>query len=154
MPIRVVFLIAAAAIFFVLPATLDFFADWLWFGEVGYRQVYSTEIGAQAAAGGAAFAIALAWFVVNARIALAAISPAPMSFTTRDGFTVALPTREQIRPLVFILATIASFLIASFASSQWLALLSWWQQVPFGKSDPILGYDAAMYVFTVPVIET
>ena len=26
--------------------------------------------------------------------------------------------------------------------------------MPFGKSDPILGYDAAMYVFTLPVIET
>jgi uncharacterized protein len=153
-PIRAAVIIAAAAIFFVLPATLDFFADWLWFGEVGYRQVYSTGIGAQAATGGAMFVIALAWFVIHARIALAAISPAPLSFTTRDGFTVALPTREQLRPLVFALAAIAAFLIASFASSQWLTLLSWWHQVPFGKSDPILGYDAAMYVFTLPVIET
>ena len=76
-----------------------------------------------------------------------------MSFTTRDGFTVSLPTRDQIRPLVMILATIAAFLIASFASSQWLTLLSWWHQVPFGKSDPILGHDAAMYVFTLPVLE-
>ncbi len=153
MPFRAAFIFAAAAIFFVLPATLDFLADWLWFGEVGYRQVYSTAIGAQALTGAAAFVIALAWFALHARLALAAISPAPMSFTTRDGFTVSLPTRDQIRPLVMILATIAAFLIASFASSQWLTLLSWWHQVPFGKSDPILGHDAAMYVFTLPVLE-
>jgi uncharacterized membrane protein (UPF0182 family) len=152
-PFRAAFIFAAAAIFFVLPATLDFLADWLWFGEVGYRQVYSTAIGAQALTGAAAFVIALAWFALHARLALAAISPAPMSFTTRDGFTVSLPTRDQIRPLVMILATIAAFLIASFASSQWLTLLSWWHQVPFGKSDPILGHDAAMYVFTLPVLE-
>ena len=28
------------------------------------------------------------------------MSPAPMTFTTREGFTVALPTRDQLRPLV------------------------------------------------------
>ena len=58
-----------------------------------------------------------------------------------------------MRPLVMILAAIASFLIASFASSQWMTLLTWWNQVPFGKADPILGYDAAMYVFTLPALE-
>jgi uncharacterized protein len=148
-----VLLIAAAAIFFVLPATLDFLADWLWFGEVGYRQVYSTEIGARATAGVTMFAIALAWLSLHARLALSSISPAPLSFTTREGFTVALPTRDQLRPLVMGLAAIGAFLIASFASSQWMTLLSWWHQVPFGKNDPLLGHDAALYVFTLPALE-
>jgi uncharacterized protein len=148
-----VLLIAAAAIFFVLPATLDFLADWLWFGEVGYRQVYSTEIGARATAGVTMFAIALAWLSLHARLALSSISPAPLSFTTREGFTVALPTRDQLRPLVLGLAAIGAFLIASFASSQWMTLLSWWHQVPFGKNDPLLGHDAALYVFTLPALE-
>jgi uncharacterized membrane protein (UPF0182 family) len=150
---RVVTLVLAAAVFFVLPATLDFFADWLWFGEVGYRQVYSTEITARAVAGAGAFLIAVAWLVLHARLALAAMSPVSSTFTTGDGFAVALPTRDQVRPLVIGLAAIASFLMASFASSQWMTLLSWWYQVPFGKSDPILGHDAAMYVFTLPAIE-
>ena len=46
-----------------------------------------------------------------------------------------------------------SFLIASFASSQWMTLLAWWHQVPFGKADPVLGHDAALYVFTLPALE-
>jgi uncharacterized membrane protein (UPF0182 family) len=150
--IRTVVILLGAAVFFVLPATLDFLADWLWFGEVGYRQIYATEIRARAAAGVASFALALAWFTAHARVALASMSPAPMSFTTRDGFTVSLPTRDQVRPLVMILAAIASFLVASFVSSQWMALLSWWNQVPFGKPDPVLGHDAALYVFTLPVL--
>ena len=58
----VVILLAAAAIFFVLPATLDFLADWLWFGEVGYRQVYSTEITrARRWRGVVSFVVAMAW---------------------------------------------------------------------------------------------
>jgi uncharacterized membrane protein (UPF0182 family) len=152
-PIRVVLLLAAVGILFVVPASLDFLADWLWFGEVGYRQVYSTAITARSVAGALAFVAAFGWFYLNARVALAAISAGPMSFTTREGFTVSLPTREQVRPLVMILAAIGSFLIASFVSSQWMTLLLWWQQVPFGKADPVLGHDAAMYVFTLPLLE-
>ena len=146
-------MIAAAAIFFVLPASLDFLADWLWFGEVGYRGVYSTAISARFTAWVVAFVLAFAWFAGNARLALSAMSPAPLTFTTREGFTVALPTREQVRPLVLLLAAVGSFLIASFASSQWMVLLSWWYQVPFGKVDPVLGHDAALYVFSLPALE-
>ena len=151
--IRILVIVAAAALFFVLPATLDFLADWLWFGEVGYRQVYSTEISARATAGALSFVMALAWLAMNARLAMAAMSPAPMTFQTRDGLSVALPTRAQVQPLLMILAALAAFLVASFVSSQWMTLLSWWHQVPFGKNDPILGYDAAMYIFTLPALE-
>ena len=146
-------MILAGAVFFVLPATLDFFADWLWFGEVGYRAVYSTEITVRAVAGAAAFLVSIAWLAMHARVALAAIPPSPMTFTTRDGFTVALPTRDQVRPLVMLLAAIGSFLLASFISSQWMTVLAWLNQVPFGKNDPILGHDAALYVFTLPALE-
>jgi len=151
--LRALIIIIGAAIFFVLPVTLDFAADWLWFGEVGYQQVYSTEIGARALIAIVMFAAAIAWLAINARLALASMSLAPMSFTTRDGFTVSLPTRDQVRPLVMILAAIASFLVASLASSQWMTLLAWWNQVPFGKADPVLGHDAAFYVFTLPALE-
>ena len=153
MRLRALIIIIGAAIFFVLPVTLDFAADWLWFGEVGYQQVYSTEIGARALIAIVMFAAAIAWLAINARLALASMSLAPMSFTTRDGFTVSLPTRDQVRPLVMILAAIASFLVASLASSQWMTLLAWWNQVPFGKADPVLGHDAAFYVFTLPALE-
>ena len=58
---RVIVLLAAIGLLFVVPATLDFVADWLWFGEVGYRRVYSTEITARGIAGALTFALAFAW---------------------------------------------------------------------------------------------
>ena len=153
MPIRVIVLVAAVGLLFIVPATLDFVANWLWFGEVGYRGVYSTEITVRGVTGAISFALSFAWFALNARMALAAMASAPNSFTTREGFTVSLPSRDQVRPLVMLLAAIGSFLIASFVSSQWMTLLLWWHQVPFGKADPVLGHDAAMYVFTLPALE-
>jgi uncharacterized membrane protein (UPF0182 family) len=151
-PLRAIVLVLAALAFFVLPATVDFLSDWLWFAEVGYRDVYTTELTMRGLLGAGAFAVALAWLAVNIRWALAAISPSPMTFTTREGFTVALPTREQMRPLVLGLAAVVSFLVASFFSSQWMTILSWWNQTPFGAADPLLGHDAAMYVFTLPAL--
>ena len=32
-------------------ATVTFLTDWMWFGEVGYRPVYATELTARAALG-------------------------------------------------------------------------------------------------------
>jgi uncharacterized membrane protein (UPF0182 family) len=150
--LRAVIIIAAGALFFVLPALLDFAANWLWFGEVGYRQLYSTEITARALIAAGAFAVAMAWFTFHARFALAAMSPAPYTVTTREGFTVALPTRDQVRPMMMLAAALGAFLIASLTAGQWMTLLSWWYQVPFGKADPVLGHDAALYVFTLPAL--
>ncbi len=136
-----------------MPALLDFAVDWLWFGEVGYRQVYSTAITAKSITGAITFAIALAWFTVNIRFALQSMAIAPVTFTTREGFTVALPTRDQVRPLVGAVAAIAAFLVASFASNEWMTLLAWLNQVPFAATDPVLGYNAAFYVFSLPALE-
>ncbi len=152
-PLRLVPILIGAALFLGLPATVDFLADWLWFGEVGLRSIYSTEIAAKAGLALGVFVLALAWLGAHVRVALSAISTTPASFTTREGFTVALPTRDQLRPLVLLAAAGVAFLMASLASSQWLAVLSWWQQAPFGSVDPILGLDAAFYVFTLPVLE-
>jgi uncharacterized membrane protein (UPF0182 family) len=33
-----------------------------------------------------------------------------------------------------------------------MTILSWWNQTPFGAADPLLGHDAAIYVFTLPAL--
>ena len=153
MPLRFIVLLLAGALFFFLPLTIDFLTDWMWFGEVGYRDVYSTAISSRAVMAVVAFVIAAVWLMVNMRIALAALSAAPVAFTTREGFTVALPTRDQLRPLVALVVVVAAFLLSSYASSQWMTVLTWWHQTPFGKSDPVLGHDASLYIFTLPALE-
>ncbi|MSO36345.1 MAG: hypothetical protein EXQ54_07955, partial [Acidobacteria bacterium] len=153
MPLRFVLLVLAGALFFFLPLAVDFLTDWMWFGEVGYRDLYSTEIAARASLAVAVFVVAATWLMVHVRVALASISPAPVTFTTREGFSVALPTRDQLRPLVMLAVAVAAFLLSSYASSQWMTVLTWWHQAPFGKSDPVLGHDASLYIFTLPAIE-
>ncbi len=150
---RVIALALIAAVVFVFPPLVEFLTDWLWFGELGYRSVYATELTARAELGLATFAIAFPWLALHLRMALGSLSSAPLTFTTREGLTVALPSREQIRTVVSLIAAVAAFLVSSYGSSQWLPVLSWWHRTPFGIVDPILNYDVGFYIFTLPVIE-
>ena len=153
MRLRALLILAGLAFFFVLPSTTTFFAEWLWFGEVGYQSVFLTSLSAQWGVGIAAFVLALAWLGGHVHYALSAATGAPASFTTREGFTIVLPTRDQLRPLAWIAAALASLLVALYASSQWMTVLAWWHQQPFAAADPVLGRNAAFYVFTLPLLD-
>jgi uncharacterized protein len=140
-------------LFFVLPSVSTFLVDWLWFTEVGYVPVFTTTIARKGLVGSVVFVVAFLWLAGHLRHALRAASAGPASFTTREGFTIVLPTRDQLRPLAMLAAAAGAGLLALWASSQWLTVLSWWYQVPFSTTDPILGRNAGFYVFTLPVLE-
>lgn len=138
--------------FFVVPSLVDFLSDWLWFQEVGYLPVFVTSITARTVVGVVAFLLSFAWLVANLRYALSGLSADPLTMTTPEGFTIVLPTRDQLRPLAVSGAAIVSLLVAGFASSEWMTVLSWQHAVPFGQRDPVLGHDASFYVFTLPLL--
>ncbi len=150
---RVVILILAAIIFFAGPSLVAFATDWLWFGELGYQQVYLTTLRAQGTLFVLAFAIAAVWLTANLRIALASVGDARPVFTTREGLEVALPGRQQMRTIASLVAIVLAVLIGLFASSQWETWLAWRFAVPFGQADPILGRDAGFYVFSLPFFQ-
>jgi uncharacterized membrane protein (UPF0182 family) len=150
---RVLIFAALALIFFVLPSMTSFLVDWLWFGELGYQSVYLTSLTSKSLVGVVAFVVAFTWLAAHLRHALNAASAAPASFTTREGFTIVLPTRDQLRPLALLAAGLAAALVAVFAASEWMTVLSWWHQVAFPAADPILGRNVSFYVFTLPFLD-
>jgi uncharacterized protein len=150
---RLLGFLTLALLFFGLPSLTSIVVDWLWFGEVGYQSVYLTTWYGKSMVGSAVFLIALAWMALHLRHALNAASAAPASFTTREGFTIVLPTRDQLRPLALLAAAGAAALLAMFAASEWLTVLSWWHRTDFPASDPILGRNVSFYIFTLPLLE-
>jgi hypothetical protein len=150
---RLVVLVLVLFFFFAGPALIRFATDWLWFGEVGYQQVFLTMLRAQGTLFTLAFAASAVWFTVNLRMALASVSDSRPIFTTRDGIEVALPGRHQLRAIANLAAIVIALLIGLFASSQWETWLAWRYAVPFGQADPILGRDAGFYVFSLPFFE-
>src|SRR5262245_4219727 len=130
-----------------------FLVDWLWFGEVGFQPVFLTSLYARGIIGATSFIVTFLWLAGHLRHALNTASGAPSSFTTREGFTIVLPTRDQLRPLAMLAAAAAAALVALFVGSEWLTALAWWYRTPFPTSDPVLGHNVAFYVFTMPVLE-
>ena len=152
-PLRLLLLLVFALLFLAGPSIVRFYTDWLWFGEVGYQQVFTTIVQSQASLFTIVFVVSVAWLVFHLRLALGSIRDSRPIFTTLQGMEVALPGRRQLRTIASAVAMVLSVLVALFAASQWEVWMTWRHAAPFGQVDPILGRDAAFYVFTIPFVQ-
>jgi uncharacterized membrane protein (UPF0182 family) len=137
----------------VLPATVTFYTDWLWFAETGYRDVFVTSISTQATLGGAAILTTLVVLLLNIRIAMRAISPRQLVLTTREGPLTFTIDRRRVQPISTAVAVGVSLLVGVIASSQWQTWLLFRHAQPFGDVDPILGHDVGFYVFQLAFLD-
>jgi uncharacterized protein len=147
---RVAFLLLAALLFLVGPSLLRFYTDWLWFGEVGYQHVYGKTLRTQGSIFTAVFVVAIGWFLLNLRTALASIGDLRPVFTTREGIEVTLPSGKQLRSLATSAATVLAVIVGLYAAGRWETWLIWRNGVPFGVADPILNRDVGFYVYSMP----
>src|SRR6185436_11371786 len=96
---RVAGLAALLLLTLAMPQIVRYYTDWLWFGEVGFRQVFSTILRTQSLLFAAAVLASVAWFYLNVRVAVATMGDRRPTFVTREGIEVQLPGREQIQRL-------------------------------------------------------
>jgi uncharacterized membrane protein (UPF0182 family) len=151
--LRFVVIIVAALLFLGGPSLVRFYTDWLWFGEVGYQQVFTTIVRSEASLFTFTFVVAVLWLVFNLRLALGSLREGRPIFTTQQGIEVALPGRQQLRTMASAIAMVLAGLIGLYASSQWETWVTWQKAVPFGMPDPVLGYDIGFYLFTIPFVQ-
>src|SRR6266566_1582519 len=152
-PFRFVVLGVLLLVFLGGPSLLRFYTDWLWFGEVGYQQVFTTIVRSEASLFTFVFVISVIWLVFNLRLGLGSVGEGRPIFTTQQGMEVALPGRQQLRMIASAIAMVLAGLIGLYASSQWETWVTWQKAVPFGQQDPILGRDVSFYLFTIPFLQ-
>jgi uncharacterized membrane protein (UPF0182 family) len=150
---RLLILALAALLFFGLPSLVGLYTDWLWFGETGYQQVFSTALGWRFLLGGAAFVVAFAWLLLNFRLALSSLRLGPLVWVGQQGVQIELPGRPQLQRMAIGAAALIALPVGFYAASQWLTWLSFRHAVSFATADPLLGRDAAFYVFTLPWLD-
>src|SRR5688572_17362106 len=136
-PARIIPMLAAVLVFMGGPSLVRFYTDWLWFGEIGYQNVYTTILRSQGTLFTIAFAVAFAFLAFNLRHALAAIGDIRPVFTTREGLEVPLPGRQQLRTLAMLVAAALAVLVGLFAAGRWEVWQAWQHAVPFNEADPI-----------------
>jgi uncharacterized membrane protein (UPF0182 family) len=137
----------------VLPATVNFYTDWIWFAETGYQDVFLKTWSTQAALGSTTIALTFVILLINIRIAMRAISPRQLVLTTREGPLTFTIDRRRIQPLATALAGGVALLVGLAASGQWQTWLMFRHAQPFGEVDPILGRDASFYVFQLAFLD-
>ena len=147
-------LLATAAIlifgFFLLSAFTGIWTDKLWFGSVGYSEVFTKVLGTRALL-----------FVVFGLVMGGLVAANIMwAFKARPTFR-ALPSeagldryRDAVEPMrkwvVIAVAGLLALIAGGSASGQWRSFLLWRHRQSFGVEDPYFDRDVGFFVFSLP----
>src|SRR5688500_1974704 len=136
-----------------VPALAEFYTDWLWYREVGYEQVFLRSLTARSTVTVVAGVVVFAALAGNLAIAFRALRPWQFTVVTPEGPRPITMDPTRFRPLVMLAAGCLGLFVGLYAGSRWDVWLSYLYATPFGRADPILGYDVGFYVFTLPLLE-
>src|SRR4030067_3794216 len=135
---------------FILPKLIGFFTDWLWFGEVGYTQVFTTRLITQLPLGVSVATTAFFFIYVNLQIAVKATKDKEINVTLFEKISVPPTLGIYFKNLILPVSLLVSLFIGQAASSQWMKFLAFLNTTSFDLKDPIFGQDISFYFFSLP----
>jgi hypothetical protein len=164
-PRIVLFSLAAIiiVILIVLGLADELLVDLLWFGVLGYRSVFLTQIGAQITIFAAVWFVAFVAICASGFIALSLSQERERLHIVRRSEEMtevnlpelirALGDRIPWRLLVLGASALLGLFAASGEASSWDTYLKGFYAAPFAHTDPAFGKNLAFYVFTLPLFE-
>ncbi len=160
------FLILAASIIVILVilAVLSrFLVDLLWFDSLGFKAVFTTAWLTVLIVFVIATVLSSAILLINGFIAA---RNATTGSRGRRGFRVVGRNTQGLPEIIEFsldkipwrliipgVALLLGLFIGFAQTSNWDTMLKWLYAAPFGRSDPLFGYDLGFYVFSLPVYE-
>ena len=145
--------VTVALLVLLVPAAIEFYTDWLWFGETCYQSVFFRILASRATLGAVGMTLAFGVLLLNMRVAMRRFSLRQLVFTTREGPIALAFHPDRARAVSVVIAGVVALLLGLYASSQWLEWLLFLNAQPFGEADPVLGRDASFYVFQLPFLD-
>ena len=146
----------AAAVFAIilLFSLLGWTVEWLWMGELGYRDVFWRIKLTQAGLFIAALLPALAYFGINGALVARIVDNAE----AQGGGWMPRPTPHTAgsvggRAALVLIPTIIAFLVAVSFAGAWDEFIRLYFANTFGRAEPIFGRDVGFYVFTLPFLD-
>ncbi|MFL6126282.1 UPF0182 family protein [Actinophytocola sp.] len=132
---------------------LDTYVDWLWYGEVGFRSVFTTVI----------LTRIILFFVLGLLVGgLLAVSLA-IAYRTRPVFVPVSGTEDplaryrstivqRVRLFGIGIPLVVGAIAGAAGQGDWQPVQLMLNAVPFGQTDPEFGKDLGFYAFTLPFI--
>ena len=131
----------------------SFYPDWLWFKNLGYSPVFWTLVLSKFGLGSVVWLIFISIMILNLFIAnRLKPSSAPATSIKYEGgtlFQLSL-SGKTVNLIIIGFFLIASFLIASKSAYRWDTVLLYFNQEPFGSTDPIFNRDIGFFIFSLP----
>ena len=144
----VVALVVVGFIFFA-----NTWTDVLWYQQLGYFEVFLTENLARIGIFAAGFAIMASAMYFAIRVAYNARPVYAPDADVRDNLNRYQAQLEPVRRVVMVgLPILFGLFAGSAAASQWQKVLLYFNQVPFGQTDPEFGLDISFYLMTLPFL--
>ena len=148
----IITIIIIAALLGAFVAFSGFYANVMWYSQLGYSEVFWTEWFAR----GTVFAVAflamglLVWFSL-----LMAFRTRPKDIAGQLSESVSRyqsTLTSMRRLLMFGLPVLMGLFAGSAAQANWQQVMLFINQEPFGQTDPEHGMDFSFYVFTLPFL--
>jgi len=144
-------LLLGLVLLLVVPSSVTYYTDWLWFRELGYEGIFVRTLNAQVIVFAATFTIAFLFLFFNLRFARSSMSrPNVIVGTGPDGRAISIDT-GRVTGLALPVAVVIALGLALAGSSRWLMWLNFFNATSFGQTDPLFGRDVSFYVFRLPV---
>jgi uncharacterized protein len=140
--------------FLVFHNLVPFYTDYLWFGEVGYRQVFGVTVAAKTVLFFSFGLVFFALFYGNLRVARR-LAPEDIE---RHLMEMAGPSwggilQRGIGWMMLGLAAFFSLFAGRMAAEEWANALEFLHATPFGKTDPVFGLDIGFHIFRLPFLQ-
>ncbi|MCV7267462.1 UPF0182 family protein [Mycolicibacterium doricum] len=143
--------VVAVVLLLIGPRFIDTYVNWLWFGELGYRSVFTTVL----------FTRIIVFLVVSVLIGAIVFAGLALAYRTRPVF---VPTVGPNDPIARYRTTVMSRLrlfgigIPAFigilsgivAQTYWVRIQLFLHGGEFGVTDPQFGLDLGFYAFELP----
>ena len=144
----VVALVVVGFIFFA-----NVWTDVLWYRQLGFIEVFVTENLSRIAIFVAGFTAMFLAVFYAIRIAYNARPVYAPDSEIRDNLNRYQAQLEPVRRVVMVgLPVLFGLFAGSAAASQWQKVLLFFNQEPFGKTDPQFGLDISFYLMTLPFL--
>ncbi|MCW0191398.1 MAG: UPF0182 family protein, partial [Rhodococcus sp.] len=145
-------LVAFILALLTVPRFVLVYTDWLWFGEVGYRNVWTTILYTRIAlfAGVTAVIGTIIFFALT----LAYRSRPLFAYSAARGHDPLEPYRAMVtrrhRRLAIVISLVIALPFGLHAQSNWMIVQLFVRGGSFGSRDAEFGHDIAFYVFDLP----
>ena len=134
-------------------ALVSLYTDWLWFKDLGYSKVFSTNLLTRVQMG-LLFGVLFFAFIYSNLWYARRIAPPPSPAGLEQQLIDRLGSlaRRGIGLLIFVGSIVVSAMVGLEAATHWDEWLRYFHSTPFSITDPVFHKDIGFYVFQLPFL--